>query len=73
MIWDFRGPNALNIAEHHEKHLKEYLTLNDLTVGFTGFEALSDVHAVAFMVVAATEVNALRATLKPHRGLIYEP
>ena len=73
MIWDFRGPNALKIAEHHEKHLKEYLDLNNLIVELTGFEALTEVHAVAFMVVEETEVNALRAALKPHRGLIYQP
>ena len=24
LIWDFRGPDALKTAEHHEIHLKEY-------------------------------------------------
>ena len=25
LIWDFRGPEALRIAQHHEIHLKEYI------------------------------------------------
>ena len=73
MIWDFRGPNALKTAEHHEKHLKEYIVLNNLKVELTGFEALSGVHAVAFIVVEESEVNALPVALKPHRGMIYKP
>lgn len=73
LIWDFRGPNAMKTAEHHETHLKEYLDLNNLNVELTGFETLSNLHAVAFIVVEESKVNSLRATLKPHRGLIYKP
>lgn len=73
LIWDFRGPNALRIAEHHEIHLKEYITSENLNIHFTGFEALNDLHAVAFMIVNEIDVRALRETLKPNRGLVYEP
>lgn len=73
LIWDFRGPNALKIAEHHEKHLKEYITSQNLNSEITGFEALTDLHAVAFMVIEERDLNSIRETLKPHRGLVYEP
>ncbi len=73
MIWDFRGPNALKIAEHHEIHLKDYITVHNLSVELTGVEVLSNSHTVAFMVVNEKDVKKLREVLKPHRGLIYEP
>ena len=73
MIWDFRGPNALKIAEHHEIHLKDYITAHNLYVELTGVEVLSNSHAIAFMVVNEKDVKKLREVLKPHRGLIYEP
>lgn len=72
LIWDFRGPNALKIAEHHEKHLKEYITSQNLSIEITGFEALTDLHAVAFMVVDEQDLKTMREALKPHRGLVYE-
>jgi len=71
MLWDFRGPNALKIAEHHEKHLKEYIFAEKLDGIVTGFEALTEIHAVAYMVVEENQVKSLREALKPHRGELY--
>lgn len=73
LIWDFRGPNALKIAEHHEIHLKEYIAAQNLTIEITGFEALTELHAVAFMVIDEQDIKPIREALKPHRGLVYEP
>ena len=73
LIWDFRGPNALKIAEHHERHLKEYITALNLDIEITGFEALTDLHAIAFMVVDEQDLKPIRDALKPHRGLVYQP
>ena len=72
LIWDFRGPDALKIAEHHAKHLKEFVSIKNFNIDQMGSEALTDVHAIAFMVVEEPEVIALRDILKPHRGLIYK-
>lgn len=72
LIWDFRGPNALKTAEHHEKHLKEYITSQNVTLNVTGFEAINDFHAIAFMVVNEAEMKPIRDALKPHRGQVYE-
>ncbi|GAA4235867.1 hypothetical protein GCM10022291_18790 [Postechiella marina] len=71
LIWDFRGPDALKIAEHHEIHLKEYIQLEKLELNITGFEALTDVHAIAFLVVTEANMKPIRDALKPHRGQVY--
>lgn len=72
LIWDFRGPDALKIAEHHEIHLKEYITIEKLSLNITGFNAISDLHAIAYLVVNENEMRPVRDALKPHRGQVYE-
>lgn len=71
LIWDFYGPNALKIAEHHEKHLKEYIALEKLDIALIGFEILNDSHAIAFLVVDESQMKPIRDALKPHRGQVY--
>lgn len=71
LIWDFRGPDALKIAEHHEIHLKDYIKIENLNLGITGFEALNELHAIAFLVVNENEMKPIRDALKPHRGQVY--
>jgi len=72
LIWDFRGPAAAKTAEHHEKHLKEYIALETLDLKVTGFEHLSDMHSYAFMVTEELNMIVLRDALKPHRAEVYE-
>ena len=72
LIWDFRGPAAAKTAEHHEKHLKEFITIEKLPLNITGFEALNDVYAIAWMVVTDENMIAVRDALKPHRGELFE-
>lgn len=72
LIWDFKGEAALRTAEHHEIHLKEYIVMEKLPISITGFSALSEMHAIAFMVVNDEQMIALRDVLKPHRGELYE-
>ncbi|MGY0392901.1 hypothetical protein ACW5R3_10135 [Bizionia sp. KMM 8389] len=71
LIWDFRGPDALKIAEHHEIHLKDYIKSEKLDLNITGFYAEHDVHAIAFMVVTENQMKPIRDALKPHRGQVY--
>ena len=68
LIWDFRGPDALKIAEHHNIHLKEHITQNQLDISITGFETLNDLHAIAYLVVDEDSMRPIRDALKPHRG-----
>jgi hypothetical protein len=71
LIWDFKGPASEKTAEHHEIHLKEYITSEKLPLNITGFEIKSEMHAIAFMVVTDAYMIQVRDTLKPHRGELY--
>ncbi len=68
MIWDFRGPNAAQLAEHYQKHLAEFAVIEELKFDDSGFQHLSDMHSIAFLVVAEFELKEIRDILKPHRG-----
>jgi len=72
LIWDFRGPNALKIAEHHEIHLKQYISTKNLNIPITGIETFSELHTIAFVVVDEDQMKPIRDALRPHRGLVYE-
>jgi hypothetical protein len=72
LIWDFRGPDALKIAEHHEIHLKEFIAIKKTNINITGFSSITDLHAIAFMVVTELEMKPIRDALKPHRGQIFQ-
>ena len=71
LIWDFRGPNAHRTAEHHEIHLKDYISIEKLNINITGIEQLTDMHSIAFMVVKESDMKPIRDALKPHRGQVY--
>ncbi len=70
-VWDFRGPTAAKTAEHHERHLKEYIALEKIELNITGHQHLHDMHSTAFMVVNEAQMKVLRDALKPHRGEVY--
>lgn len=72
LIWDFRGPASAKTAEHHEIHLKEFIEMERLPLNITGFEAINEMFAIAFMVVTDENMITVRDALKPHRGEIWE-
>ncbi|MFS4456303.1 hypothetical protein [Maribacter sp. 2304DJ31-5] len=71
LIWDFRGSAALKTAEHHEKHLKEFIVLENMEPCITGHQQVNDMYSLAFMVVDESVMIAIRDALKPHRGEVY--
>ncbi len=71
LIWDFRGTAAAKTAEHHEIHLKEYVTAKKLNLNITGCTTFNDMHSIAFLVVNESEMITVRDALKPHRGEVY--
>lgn len=71
LIWDFRGPAAAKTAEHHEKHLREYIAIEHLDMNITGFKHVNEAHSYAFMVTEESNMITLRDALKPHRGEVY--
>lgn len=70
LIWDFRGPDAGKIAEHHAVHLKEFAIKEKLEIDKTGFEKLSEVHWMAYLIVFENEMIKVRDALKPNRGVL---
>jgi hypothetical protein len=72
LIWDFRGPAAAKTAEHHEIHLKEYISIEKLSPNITGFKIIDEMYALAFMVVNEENMIPVRDALKPHRGELFE-
>ncbi|WP_158962682.1 hypothetical protein [Myroides fluvii] len=72
LIWDFRGPDALKIAEHHVIHLREYVALEKLPFTLMDKEIINDFHAIAYLVVNDEQMKTVRDALKPHRGELYE-
>jgi hypothetical protein len=73
LIWDFRGPASAKTAEHHEIHLKDYARIESIEPVITGLEILSDMHAIAYIVVDESIMKPIRDALKPHRGQVYNP
>ena len=71
LIWDFRGEASAKTAEHHEIHLKEYISIEKLPLNITGFEIKTEMHAIAFMVVTDENMISVRDALKPHRGEVF--
>ncbi|MCW4467343.1 hypothetical protein OGH69_00030 [Flavobacterium sp. MFBS3-15] len=71
LIWDFRGEASAKTAEHHEKHLKEYIAIEKLPINITGFDILSEMHAIAWMVVTDEYMVPVRDALRPHRGELF--
>ena len=72
LIWDFRGEGALRTAEHHEIHLKEYIVMEKLNIAITGFSALTDMHAIAFMVVKIGIIKAGNIGTSPVLDLLLD-
>lgn len=72
LIWDFRGPDAAKIAEHHKIHLKEYNRSQKLDIKIIGCETINNYHSIAFLVVDESEMKPIRDALKPHRGQLYK-
>lgn len=70
LIWDFKGPDGIKIAEHHAIHLKEFVIAENYDGISTGFEALDEFHAIAFLITPEDLMKPIRDALKPHRGQV---
>ena len=72
LIWDFRGEASKKTAEHHCIHLKEFALIEKLHFYEIDFTAISEIHAIAFIVVDEIDMKTYRDALKPHRGQLAE-
>jgi len=68
LLWDFRGPDALETAKHHTIHLKEFAVKENLTFYEVAITESNPMLVSAFIVVNEKEMKIYRDALKPHRG-----
>ena len=72
LLWDFRGPDALETAKHHTVHLKEFATLENLNYHQIDIQEKNPMLVAAFITVDEKDMKIFRDALKPHRGEIAE-
>ena len=70
LIWDFRGPEALEIAKHHVVHLKEFAHKEELHYYISGIEEISEMYCMACITVDEKDMAVYRDALRPHRGVV---
>lgn len=70
LIWDFRGPEALEIAEHHVVHLREFAQKENLHYYLSDTEEVSEMYCMAYITVDEKDMLVYRDALRPHRGLV---
>lgn len=72
LIWDFRGPNAGPIAQHHAKHLSEFINMERLLDSKSASEEINEMHHIAYLVISKERMQEMRERLKPNRGQLYK-
>jgi len=68
LIWDFRGPESLEIAKHHCMHLKEFALKENLHFFEISTNPISEMYCIAFITVDEKDMITYRDALQPHRG-----
>lgn len=68
LLWDFRGPDALETAKHHTIHLKEFAAIESLPFHEIDIKERNPMLFAAFIVVDEKDMKVYRDALKPHRG-----
>ncbi len=68
LIWDFKGPDALETAKHHCVHLKEFTQIENLSFYEVNFKEVNEMYTLAFVIVDESVMKIFRDALKPHRG-----
>ncbi|RDY57639.1 hypothetical protein [Flagellimonas nanhaiensis] len=71
-IWDFRGDNSASLAKHFQKHLEEFVIIEELKYDLSGVMHITTNHSMVYLVVAEFEMEEIREILNPHRGEYYD-
>ncbi len=69
LIWDFFGPHAERTAEHHHRHVRDFVQRESVPCVEAGSRREGEKHWIAWLTVAPGEVERLRQALRPQRGL----
>ncbi len=70
LIWEFRGPDALETAKHHVIHLKEFATIEKLHFYKSDIAKKSDYFCTAYIIVDEINMLTYKNALKPDRGTV---
>ncbi|MCA0932747.1 hypothetical protein LCM02_09820 [Lutimonas saemankumensis] len=68
LIWDFRGPEAKEIAKHHVVHLEEFAIKENLDFFQADIQDINEMYCLAYITVPEKDMIVYRDALKPHRG-----
>lgn len=68
LIWDLRSIDAKEVAEHHIKHVQEYLAAKNIKDATVDCEEIFPHYYVAYILTTKKHMIQLRDDLKPHRG-----
>ena len=70
LIWDFHGGDAQGTADHHVKHLQEFMEREKIEFIGTFTQSNADLHCMACLTVHEKDVITLRDALKPNRAVV---
>ncbi|MGV6845556.1 MAG: hypothetical protein ACWA42_05460 [Lutibacter sp.] len=70
LIWDFRGMDAEKTAAHQAKHLNEFALKENLFYFATSFQKITEMYAIAFIIIKEVDLTTYRDALIPHRAEI---
>lgn len=68
LIWDMRSIDAKEVAEHHAKHLNEYIQSKNIENTTVDCTEIFPHYYVVFILTTKNYMIQLRDDLKPHRG-----
>ena len=72
LIWDFKGEDGEQTAQHHIIHLKEFDKREKTNAFDFGVTKINPLHSIAYMTVSENIVFTVRDALLPHRAEIAE-
>lgn len=70
LIWDFNGEDATKTAEHHVKHLEEFMSREKFEYVRAFTQSNADSHCMACLTVFEKDVFTLRDALQPKRAVV---
>lgn len=70
LIWDFKGPDSIKVAEHHCLHLKEYSKSTAIHFYTVSAQKIDKFQSTASVIVDQKDMLSIRDALKPHRAEI---
>ncbi len=68
LIWDLRSIDAKEVAEHHVKHVTEYIASKGLKNTTVFCEEIFPHYYMAYILTTKNNMIQIRDDLKPHRG-----